>query len=233
MWALSLGGPPLPGQATSMQVTPLLWHWDGPALGGGRGGLKAFPFFKEALWQSSEEEHCLSNLILLSVPLSAFPPHQEEGTQMEERSGFHPALNSCKISTRPGPILNVKPRKHRVGSKIWWSADQVGQEPWEMVRTHGQGVRCDLSWSLFSGKLDQLNQDAALVLLLHSSLLLHEWSTSHNCTTGRGHPSNHCCTWAGGLTGSGPLRQSTSSNWNSFSSSTSLTRYLLCWHSSS
>ena len=55
-------------------------------------GLKMFPHFLEALWQSSEEEHCLSDLISLSVPSSALHLCQEEGTQIEGGSGFYPAL---------------------------------------------------------------------------------------------------------------------------------------------
>ena len=55
-------------------------------------GLKVFPHFQEALWQSSEEEHCLSNLISLLVPSSSPYPCQEEGTKAEGGSGFHPAL---------------------------------------------------------------------------------------------------------------------------------------------
>ena len=41
----------------------------------------------------------------------------------------------------------------------------------------------------------------------------------------RRYPCYHHCTWARGLTSSWPLRQSGSSNWNSASPSTSLTRY--------
>ena len=55
-------------------------------------GLKVFPQFQEALWQSSEEEHCLSDPISLSIPILALHPYQEEGTQTEGGSGFHPAL---------------------------------------------------------------------------------------------------------------------------------------------
>ena len=58
----------------------------------GEVGLNIFPYFQEALWQSSEKEHHLSDPILLSAPLSASPPHQEEGTQTEEGLGFYPAL---------------------------------------------------------------------------------------------------------------------------------------------
>ena len=50
------------------------------------------PHLPEILWESSEEEHCLSDPISLSVPMSAPPPHLEEGTQTEGGSGYHPAL---------------------------------------------------------------------------------------------------------------------------------------------
>ena len=58
----------------------------------GEMGLKVFPHFQEALWQSSKEEHCFSDLIVLSDPSLAPHPCQEEGTQMEGGLGFHPAL---------------------------------------------------------------------------------------------------------------------------------------------
>ena len=53
---------------------------------------KVFPHFQDALWQSSEEMHCLSDPIWLLVSLSAPHHHQEEGTQMEGGLSFHPAL---------------------------------------------------------------------------------------------------------------------------------------------
>ena len=58
----------------------------------GEMGLNMFPYFQEALWQSSEEEYHLSNLISLLVPSLAPHPHQEEGNLMEGGLGFHPAL---------------------------------------------------------------------------------------------------------------------------------------------
>ena len=55
-------------------------------------GLKVLLHFQEDLWQSSEEEHHLSNSIVLLVPLSV--PHlcHEEGSQMKGGLSFHPAL---------------------------------------------------------------------------------------------------------------------------------------------
>ena len=74
-----------------------------------------------------KEEHCLSDLILLSVPSTASHPHQEEGTQTAERLGFHPALTLCKISIRPEPSWNVNyPRKHRV----WLTDMTIGGSSW-------------------------------------------------------------------------------------------------------
>ena len=55
-------------------------------------GLKMYPHSQEVLWESSEEEYHLSDLVLLLVPSSALHPHLEEGTQMEGGLGFHPAL---------------------------------------------------------------------------------------------------------------------------------------------
>ena len=62
----------------------------------GEVGLKVYPHSQEVLWKSSEEEHCLSDPVLLSIPLSTLLPHQEQGTQMEEQLGYHPALQQLQ-----------------------------------------------------------------------------------------------------------------------------------------
>ena len=54
--------------------------------------FKVYPNTQEVLWKSSKEEHHLSDPVLLSIPLSTLLPHLEEGTQMEEESGYIPAL---------------------------------------------------------------------------------------------------------------------------------------------
>ena len=46
--------------------------------------LKVYPFFQEVLWESSEEDFCLSDHVLLLVSPSSFSPHQEESSQIEE-----------------------------------------------------------------------------------------------------------------------------------------------------
>ena len=80
------------GLATSTQIAPLLWHRGGLASRRGRDGIESVSPFLRGSWQSSEEEHCLSDPISLLVPSLAPHPHQEEGVQMEEGLGFNPAL---------------------------------------------------------------------------------------------------------------------------------------------
>ena len=55
-------------------------------------GYRAYPLLQEVLWKHSEESHCLSNPLSLSMPSPAPPPHLEEGIQMEGKSGYNPAL---------------------------------------------------------------------------------------------------------------------------------------------
>ena len=54
--------------------------------------LKVYPILQEALWESSEEDHHLSDPILLSVTSSPFFLHQEESSQTEEGPSLRPAL---------------------------------------------------------------------------------------------------------------------------------------------
>ena len=58
----------------------------------GQLGFKVYPYSQEVLWESSEEEHHLSDLVLLSISSLALHPHLEEGTQTEGGFGFHQAL---------------------------------------------------------------------------------------------------------------------------------------------
>ena len=75
-------------------------------LGGGRKDGDV-PHLPKILWGSSEEEHHLSNLISLSVPMSAPPTHLEECTQTKGGLGCHPTstqteggLDSHPVSTQ-------------------------------------------------------------------------------------------------------------------------------------
>ena len=59
---------------------------------GGEIGIKVYPYTWEVLWESSEEEHHLSNPMSLLIPSSTLLPHLEEGTQTGKESGYNPAL---------------------------------------------------------------------------------------------------------------------------------------------
>ena len=78
--------------AASTQATPFLWGQGDLASWRGGGGLEVYLHSWEVLWKSLEEEHCFSDLVLLSMPSSSLLPHQEQGTQMEEELGYHPVL---------------------------------------------------------------------------------------------------------------------------------------------
>ena len=54
--------------------------------------LKIYPILQEALWESSEEDHCLSDPVLLLVTSSPFFLHQDENLQTEEGPSLRPAL---------------------------------------------------------------------------------------------------------------------------------------------
>ena len=63
--------------------------------------IKVYPFLWEALWESSKEDHCLSDLVLLSVPPSSFSPHQEESSQTEKGFSLSLTLTRLQIITQP------------------------------------------------------------------------------------------------------------------------------------
>ena len=54
--------------------------------------LNVYPLLWEALWESSKEDHHLSDPVLLLVPPSSFPPHQEDHSQTKEGPSLSPAL---------------------------------------------------------------------------------------------------------------------------------------------
>ena len=68
-----------------------------------------YPHFPEILWESSEEEHHLSDPISLSVPLSASPPHLKEDIQIEGGSGYHPALKLLQDVNQARAQLEYEP----------------------------------------------------------------------------------------------------------------------------
>ena len=54
--------------------------------------LKVYPILQEAFWESSEEDHCLSDPVLLSVIPFPFFLLQEESSQTEEGPSISPVL---------------------------------------------------------------------------------------------------------------------------------------------
>ena len=78
--------------------------------------LKVYPFFPEAFWESSEEDHHLSDLVLVSVPPSSFPPHQEESSQTEEGPSLIPALMGLQSITQAKAQLKWE-LAHRMATK--------------------------------------------------------------------------------------------------------------------
>ena len=62
--------------------------------------LKLYPILQEALWESSEEDHCLLDPVLLSVTSSPFFLHQQESSQTEEGPSLRPALVQLQSVTQ-------------------------------------------------------------------------------------------------------------------------------------
>ena len=58
--------------------------------------LKVYPILQEILWESSEEDNCLSDPILLLVPPSPFFLHHEENSQTEEGPSLSLALTQLQ-----------------------------------------------------------------------------------------------------------------------------------------
>ena len=62
----------------------------------GEARFKVYPHTREVLWKSSEEEHCLSDPVSLSIHSPALLPHLEEGTQAGEEPGNNLALQQLQ-----------------------------------------------------------------------------------------------------------------------------------------
>ena len=62
----------------------------------GKVGLKVYPHSQEGLGKSSEEEYHFSDHVLPLIPFLDLLPYQEQGTQTEEQSGYHPALQQLQ-----------------------------------------------------------------------------------------------------------------------------------------
>ena len=79
-------------QYSSTQVI-LRWEKEGYRL-------KVIPFLKEALWENSDEDHCLSPFIPLSVPIASFHSHRDAGSQTKEALSFNVPLRQFQAVTQ-------------------------------------------------------------------------------------------------------------------------------------
>ena len=130
-------------------------------------GLKVYPHSQGVLWKSSEEEHCLSNLVLLSIPLSALHPHLEEGTQMEKGSGFHPALKHLQDTNQSRGQLEC----------------ELVQETQELVQRYNnkqikQARRHQRWWAQMIKQTDATFQEVFSQVSLADSIKLLPWCIS-------------------------------------------------------
>ena len=97
-----------------MQVTTLLQHQGSPTIRGGRDGVESVSLLMKGSMAKLRRGEPSLNLILLLVPLSAPNPCQEEGTQMEEGLGFHPALKL---------LQHVNPARAQLECELVWRYD--------------------------------------------------------------------------------------------------------------
>ena len=94
----------------------------------GKRGWKQTPHLPGILWESSEEEHHLSDLISLSVPMSVPPQCLEEGTQMEEGPGYHPASTQMDGGAGYHPALKLLQSTNQARVQLEYELIQETQE---------------------------------------------------------------------------------------------------------
>ena len=66
------------------------------------------PFTKEALWESSIEDHHLSSLVPLSVTATSSHTNRDETSQTEEELGFSAALKQLQMVTQAKSQLELE-----------------------------------------------------------------------------------------------------------------------------
>ena len=94
----------------------------------GMRGWKHTPHLPEILWEGSEEEHHLSNLISLSVPLPAPSLHLEECTQTEEGLGCHHAGTQTEGGLGYHPSLKLLWEANHARAQLEYDLIQETQE---------------------------------------------------------------------------------------------------------
>ena len=101
-------------------------------------GLKVIPHSWEALWQRSEEQHCLFDPISLSIPLSAPIPIKKRVIRLRESQALTHPSSLYKMSIRPEVNWNASwPRKHRsllnvmmINRSNWPGSMRDGKHRW-------------------------------------------------------------------------------------------------------
>ena len=138
----------------------------------GEERLEMYPHLPEILWDSSEEEHHLSDPSSLSVSMLTLPPHLEEGTQMEGGSGYHPALkllqdaNQARAQLEYEPIQETQELAERYKHKWAKQAKRHAKQQAQMI---------DQTNATFQEVFSQvISTEAALVCVFDGAFLLHK-----------------------------------------------------------
>ena len=221
---------PIPtGPSLSTQATPFFWGQGGLASWTGEVGLKVYPNSQEVLWESSEEEHYLSELIPLLIPLLALHPCQEEGTQTEGGLAFHPALKLLQDCNQARAQLEC----------------ELVQETQELAQRYNnkwikQARRHERWWAQMIEQTDATFQEAFSQASSADSIKLLPWCISMavplcymSGTMATAMQQDEDISAASEPEGSltpGPSSSPVHPTQNSTTSSTSLTRYPLCRH---
>ena len=94
----------------------------------GRERLETYPHLPEILWESSEEEHCLSDLISLSFPTLATPSCLQESTKKEGGLGYHPASTQTEGGSGYHPALKLLQDANHARVQLEYKLIQEAQE---------------------------------------------------------------------------------------------------------
>ena len=112
----------------------------------GEEGLKTYPHLPEFLWDSSEEEHHLSDPISLSDPLQAPPPasgrvHPDQG-RIRQSPCQHP--DRRRVSSHPAGT-QTEGLGYHPSFKLLWKANQARvQLEYELIQeTQELAERCE------------------------------------------------------------------------------------------
>ena len=137
----------------------------------GEIGLKVFPHFWKALWQRSEEEHCLSDLISLSVPCWPLIPIKKRAPRQMEDQAFTQPSSFDKMSIKPELSWSVSwSRKYM----SWLEDMTIGKSSWPRDMRGGEhrwsNRQMPFFKKLFPGQLGRPYHITALVYFLCSFL---------------------------------------------------------------